>query len=654
MKKILLIGQLTDISGYGNAVRCYMKNLVELEQEGLIELKVLNYSFEEASAASEQELEDINKRSLTQNINHWAGSCTDEDEYNRIQEYMNGRDYEVIFYLTCNMLQFGHDNDSSKFEFYREDRPDISGPRINLKEICKHSSGVYPCIAWESETIPVEWQNSLNISKNKIKKLLCACDWNRDIFAKTGIPATTIPYSVEFEQEYEEEYYEKIKEFTKDTFVFSSVFQWSDRKGVDVLIKAFALEFATNSDVSLVLKTYMNKAIKGAQKNEDEIFRQLIENINSRLLHLGQRFIPKYKIIIINELLTKKQLNSIYKASDAFILPTRGEGFCLPVAEAISYEKPAIVPNIGGHLGYMDRKESEPFLIDSRMEPCESMTNPIWSSLYNDWVEPSLKSTREKIRMAYENKSLCVRLGKKQNITMSKYLSKERCVNLFKQHLFEQPKQAKRDNGPRIDVSLMTHEDRLKYKIGERFDMHSLDPIHYFLQDFCQELDIKSYFEVGTSEGKSLKEVIKHSKSLERVGSCDIWGTTDGGTGRGSHQHVADLVESLGYKGEITFYDGDSHKILPTLMHHEDHFEKYDLVLVDGDHTLEGNRQDLIECWPMVKPGGWIIFDDITHPKHLFLEEVFDIWVEENKDNIEEHRKYKDHHGWGIAKKKIK
>ena len=52
--------------------------------------------------------------------------------------------------------------------------------------------------------------------------------------------------------------------------------------------------------------------------------------------------------------------------------------------------------------------------------------------------------------------------------------------------------------------------------------------------------------------------------------------------------------------------------------HEENHFEKYDLVFVDGDHTLEGNRQDLIECWPLVKPGGWIIFDDITHPKHLF------------------------------------
>lgn len=213
-------------------------------------------------------------------------------------------------------------------------------------------------------------------------------------------------------------------------------------------------------------------------------------------------------------------------------------------------------------------------------------------------------------------------------------------------------KEILKTSASKMGMSILTQEERLKYKIGERFDMEHFDPIHKFLEEFCQKANIESYFEVGTSEGKSLKKVIQHSKHLKRIGSCDIWGTTDGGTGRGSHQHVADLVESLGYKGEITFYDGDSHKILPTLMHHEDHFEKYDLVFVDGDHTLEGNRQDLIECWPMVKPGGWIIFDDITHPKHLFLEEVFDIWVKENLEDIDEHGKYHMHHGFGVARKK--
>lgn len=436
MKRLLLIGQMTDISGYGNAVRCYLDNLIQLEKEGLIELSILNYSFEENIGASESELEEISKRSITKGLDHRAGMCKDEEEYQRIQEYMDAGDYEVLLYLTSDMLQFGEDNGTTKFILDIPNLPQHSGPRFNLHQICNNSKGVYQCIAWESETVPFQWSSSLESEKPHVKKLLCACDWNRDTFSQFGIPAVTIPYSVQFEEEYDEEYYEKISNATKDKFVFSSVFQWSNRKGVDILMKAFALEFATNDDVCLVLKTYMNKAIKGAPKNELDSFRKMIEKINSGLFHGTKKFIPKFKTVIINDILSKKQLNSIYKVSDAFVLPTRGEGFCLPVAEAISYNVPAIVPDIGGHLGYMDSShETNPFLIESRTEPCENMKNPLWSSINTEWVEPSVSSTRKKIRLAYENRDLCKKVGIEQNKTMRDYLSKERCINLLREHI---------------------------------------------------------------------------------------------------------------------------------------------------------------------------------------------------------------------------
>ena len=62
MKKILLIGQLTDLSGYATAARCYLDNLIALEDEGLIELKVLNFSFEKDVFISEEYKQKINQR----------------------------------------------------------------------------------------------------------------------------------------------------------------------------------------------------------------------------------------------------------------------------------------------------------------------------------------------------------------------------------------------------------------------------------------------------------------------------------------------------------------------------------------------------------------------------------------------------------------
>ena len=46
MKNVLLIGQLTDISGYGSAARSYFKSLLKLEEQGLINLKIVNFSCE--------------------------------------------------------------------------------------------------------------------------------------------------------------------------------------------------------------------------------------------------------------------------------------------------------------------------------------------------------------------------------------------------------------------------------------------------------------------------------------------------------------------------------------------------------------------------------------------------------------------------------
>jgi predicted O-methyltransferase YrrM len=55
--------------------------------------------------------------------------------------------------------------------------------------------------------------------------------------------------------------------------------------------------------------------------------------------------------------------------------------------------------------------------------------------------------------------------------------------------------------------------------------------------------------------------------------------------------------------------------------------DAFDLVLVDGDHSFEGGMADLVNVWPLVKPGGAVVFHDITHPAHLDLQRCFDEFV---------------------------
>jgi predicted O-methyltransferase YrrM len=127
-----------------------------------------------------------------------------------------------------------------------------------------------------------------------------------------------------------------------------------------------------------------------------------------------------------------------------------------------------------------------------------------------------------------------------------------------------------------------------------------------------------SYLEIGVSEGGSLRRVVQNAPKLDRLVLCDMWGCAYGGMGRGSNQHIKNLLRTLGYVGAVTYLDGDSKITVPTIR------ETFDLATVDGDHSDQGALIDLKNTWPLIVPGGWLVFDDIIHPSHMSLRGVFE------------------------------
>jgi len=104
-----------------------------------------------------------------------------------------------------------------------------------------------------------------------------------------------------------------------------------------------------------------------------------------------------------------------------------------------------------------------------------------------------------------------------------------------------------------------------------------------------------------------------------------MWGNDYGGSGRGNHQHIDQLLDDFNFDGLRAFLDGNSRDTIPALM--PERADAFDLVLVDGDHSYEGGMADLVNVWPLVKPGGAVVFHDITHPAHLDLQQCFDAFV---------------------------
>jgi hypothetical protein len=176
----------------------------------------------------------------------------------------------------------------------------------------------------------------------------------------------------------------------------------------------------------------------------------------------------------------------------------------------------------------------------------------------------------------------------------------------------------------------------------------SNNSLYQYLAEHCRTHAVRRYLEIGTRDGGSLRIVLENAgPDLMSVCVADQWGTAYGGSGRGGHAHVDQLLDDFNFSGERVFLDGNSRETIPALMPAK--ADAFDLVLVDGDHSADGGLADLENVWPLVMPGGCLVFHDITHPEHLYLSDVFAGFVATHRAP---HRMILEPYGVGVAWRK--
>ena len=90
---------------------------------------------------------------------------------------------------------------------------------------------------------------------------------------------------------------------------------------------------------------------------------------------------------------------------------------------------------------------------------------------------------------------------------------------------------------------------------------------------------------------------------------------------------VRQQLLNAGHRGRPVFHQGNSHELLPRLFTAETTLQ-FDIIVVDGDHTESGADRDLRDTFPRVARGGVLIFDDLMHPSHRYLLNVWRGWAE--------------------------
>ncbi|HEX7317719.1 MAG TPA: glycosyltransferase [Pyrinomonadaceae bacterium] len=168
-------------------------------------------------------------------------------------------------------------------------------------------------------------------------------------------------------------------------YTFLSAFEWGERKAPEVLLRAFSDEFSADEEAVLVCKVY----------NQD-----VSVNVPRLVGALGLGEGGGRIVFSINEVVPAHQLGALYRSANCFVLPTRGEGWGLPLLEAMACGLPVIATGWGAQADFVNDETAYPLASDG-LVPAEAKC-PYYKGF--NWAEPSYEHLRTLLRHVYENR----------------------------------------------------------------------------------------------------------------------------------------------------------------------------------------------------------------------------------------------------------
>eukprot|EP00003_Mantamonas_plastica_P002453 TRINITY_DN1185_c0_g2_i1.p1 TRINITY_DN1185_c0_g2~~TRINITY_DN1185_c0_g2_i1.p1 ORF type:complete len:944 (+),score=237.91 TRINITY_DN1185_c0_g2_i1:32-2833(+) len=278
--------------------------------------------------------------------------------------------------------------------------------------------------SFETDRIRQRWVHRLN----KMDQIWVPSEFNRITFESSGVNSSkivVIPQGVDthlFNPDTTSPL--RLPKEDESKFKFLSVFEWTDRKGWEVLISEFVQEFSVEcdngeceSDVVLYLKVavFGQNIPSDATRNYNEL-SELIRNLVVKHTPSGKTA-PKIKVITLR--LAPADMPKLYKSMDCFVLPTHGEGWSRTVSEAMAMELPVIVTKWGGLRDYVTEQNAYPVHY-SLSRVCDGCQEHEFGGAYYShvWADPIGEHVAEQMRRVVSDPEHASSVGKEARKTM--------------------------------------------------------------------------------------------------------------------------------------------------------------------------------------------------------------------------------------------
>lgn len=241
---------------------------------------------------------------------------------------------------------------------------------------------------WEVDPIPSHWLQILQ--EIDADGIIVPSEFNkRMIYGKINKPIHIIREGVDLSLFKDM----KVKENNNETFKFLSIFQWLPRKGYDVLLEAYFKEFNENDNVALVIKTSsLNYSVIPSS--------QILGSIS----HIKRKFKKNIPVYVLPTSVKYNKILDLYRECDAYVQPSRAEGYCRPLLEAMASGLPAIATGWGGQTDFANNNNA--YLLDYDLVPVDKQWYTGDFQPDQVWGNPSVEHLQRLMREVYENRDV--------------------------------------------------------------------------------------------------------------------------------------------------------------------------------------------------------------------------------------------------------